>query len=108
VTVTDSFHALMPDGVWRALWRQSITEGTDGGKDEDAEELAADPQVAEIMNTLKGLGLDANQDLFKSALRFGSATQKAMRDSEREFAAFLRSHTRRLLGPPVIVPEDTR
>ena len=106
VTVTDSFHALMPDGSWQVLWRQPVTVATDGGGDEGADELAADPQVAEIMNTLKGLGLDANQDLFKSALRFGSATQKAMADTEREFDAFLRRHTRRLLGPPVPVPEQ--
>ncbi|MGH7135169.1 MAG: hypothetical protein ACREHD_05470, partial [Pirellulales bacterium] len=105
VTVTDSFHARMPDGSWQELWRRLVTVATDGGGDEGADELAADPHIAEIMNTLKGLGLDANQDLFKSALRFGSATQKAMSDTERKFAAFLRGHTRRLIGPPVPMPE---
>lgn len=100
VTVTDTFHALMPDGTWQSIWQKSATVSTDG-EAKAAEALANDPQVAEIMRTLKGLGLDANQDLLKSALRFGAATQRAMHATEGEFADFLRRHTRRLMGSPV-------
>lgn len=105
VTVTDTFYALMPEGAWQSIWQHSTTISTQGDQAQDTEALAADPQVAEIMETIKGLGLDANQDLLKSALSFGAATQKAMRETEREFAAFLRCHTRRLMGPPIVVPE---
>jgi hypothetical protein len=104
VTVSDTFYARMPDKRWQAIWQQSSSVGTDGGKDLGEEEIAADPQVAEILKTLKGLGLDANNDLLKSALRFGGATQKAMQATEREFADFLLAQTRRLIGPPVLVP----
>ncbi|HEX7379010.1 MAG TPA: hypothetical protein VF278_17950 [Pirellulales bacterium] len=100
VTVTDTFHALMPDGTWQPIWQTSATFGIDG-EAKAAEALAADPQVAEIMRTIKALGLDANQDLLKSALRFGAATQRAMQATEGEFADFLRRHTRRLIGSPV-------
>jgi hypothetical protein len=57
------------------------------------------------LKTLKGLGLDDNQDLVKSALRFGGATQKAMRATDTQFADYLLSQTRRLIGPPVPVPK---
>lgn len=103
VTVTDTFHALMPDGTWQAIWRKSATVNPDG-EAKAAEALAADPQVAEIMRTIKGLGLDANEDLLKSALRFGAATQRAMHATEGDFAEFLRGHTRRLLGSPISMP----
>jgi hypothetical protein len=105
VTVHDSFYAYLPDNSWQAIWQQSSTVDTNDAKDLGEDELANDPQVAEIMKTLKGLGLDANQDLLKSALRFGGATQKAMQATDKEFADYLLSHTRRLIGPPVVVPD---
>lgn len=105
VTVTDTFYALMPDGAWQAVWRQAATINSDAEQAPNAEALAADPQVAEIMRVLKGLGLDANQDLLRSALRFGAATQKAMDMTEREFGSFLRRHTRRLMGPPIVLQQ---
>lgn len=104
VTVDDRFFARMPDDSWQDIWQQSATlDATDASKDDD-ERLAADPQVAEIMKAVKGLGLDANQDLFKSALRFGAITQQAMQATDREMAQFLLRNTRRLTGPPMVVP----
>lgn len=104
VTVDDRFFARMPDDSWQAIWRQSATlDATQASKEED-ERLAADPQVAEILKTVKGLGLDANQDLFKTALRFGAVTQQAMWATDREMAQFLLKNTRRLIGPPMFVP----
>lgn len=104
VTVDDRFFARMPDDSWQGIWQQSATpDATDASKDDD-ERLAADPQVAEIMNAVKGLGLDANQDLFKPALRFGAITQQAMQATDREMAQFLLKNTRRLTGPPMVVP----
>jgi hypothetical protein len=100
VTVTDTFYARQADGGWQAIWRQSSTVGTDAAKQPGQAELAADPQVAELLTTLKGLGLDTNQDLLKSALSFGGATQQALQSTERDFADFLLSQTRRLIGPP--------
>ncbi|HVA47424.1 MAG TPA: hypothetical protein VNH11_13725 [Pirellulales bacterium] len=108
VTVTDTFYALMPGNAWEAIWRQSSTAGIDVAKEMNEDELAADPQVAEVSKTLKGLGIDANNELFKSALRFGGATQKAVQDSDRAFTEYLLSHTRRLIGPPVPLPSAAR
>lgn len=104
VTVDDRFFARMPDDSWQEIWRQSSTLDTTGASKDDDERLAADPQVAEIMKVAKGLGLDANQDLFKSALRFGAVTQQAMWATDREMAQFLLTNTRRLIGPPIFVP----
>lgn len=104
VTVDDRFFARMPDDSWQEIWRQSATlDATLASKEED-ERLAADPQVAEIMKAVKGLGLDAHQDLFKTALRFGVVTQQAMWATDREMAQFLLTNTRRLIGPPMFVP----
>lgn len=104
VTVTDTFYARMPDNAWATIWEKSSTAGLEAAKEVSDDELAADPQVAEMLKTLKGLGIDANQDLFKSALRFGGATQKAMQATDREFTEFLLAHTRRLIDPPLPLP----
>lgn len=101
VTVTGTFYAHMPDENWQAIWQESSSVNIDEVKDSGEDQIGADPQVAEILNTLKGLGLDANNDLLKSALRFGGATQKAMQESERKFADYLLAYTRRLIGPPI-------
>jgi hypothetical protein len=104
VTVSDTFYARMPDDGWQAIWQQSSNVSTADVKDLGEDQIAADPQVAEILKIVKGLGLDANGDLMKSALRFGGATQKAMQATEVEFSDYLLDETRRLIGPPVIVP----
>ena len=101
VTVSDTFYARMPDRAWTAIWEKSSTAGLDAANEVGEDELAADPQVAEVLKTLKGLGLDANQDMFKSALRFGGATKKAMQDTDHRFTDFLLAHTRRLIDPPI-------
>ena len=101
VTVSDTFYARMPDRAWTAIWEKSSTAGLDAAKEVGEDELAADPQVAEVLKTLKGLGIDAKQDIFKSALRFGGATKKAMQDTDHRFTDFLLAHTRRLIDPPI-------
>jgi hypothetical protein len=108
VSVTDTFYARMPDDRWQAIWQQSASVALDGAKDLNEDQLAADPQIAEIRKTLQGLGLDANNDLFKTALRFGGATQKAMQATNRDFAEFILAQSRRLIGPPVPVPPADR
>jgi hypothetical protein len=108
VSVTDTFYARMPDDRWEAIWQQSANVAIDGAKDLNEDQLAADPQIAEIQKTLQGLGLDANNDLFKSALRFGGATRKAMDETNKEFAEFILAQTRRLIGSPVPVPAAGR
>lgn len=105
-TVTDTFYARMPDNSWAAICEKSSTVGLDAANKLTEEELAADPQMAEALKTLKGLGIDANQDLFKSALRFGGATQKAMQNADRDFTDFLLAHTRRLIDPPLALPQQ--
>lgn len=104
VMVDDRLFAHMPDESWEAVWQQSVTVDTNKSDKADDERLAADPQVAEILKAVKGLGLDANQDLFKTALSFGAVTQQAVRATDRDLAQFLLRNTRRLDGPPMGVP----
>ncbi|MGH7194577.1 MAG: hypothetical protein ACREJM_13750, partial [Candidatus Saccharimonadales bacterium] len=104
VTVDDRFYARMPDDSWQAIWQKSATLDANRADKNDGARLAADPQVAEIMKVVKGLGLDANQDLFQTALRFGAVTQEAMQATDRDIVQFLQANSRRLSGPPLIVP----
>lgn len=104
VTVDDRFFAQMPDGSWQEIWQTMATLDANQAGAEDHARLAADPQVAEIMNVVKGRGLDANQELFQTALRFGAVTQDAMQATDRDLVQFLRANSRRLIGPPLSVP----
>ncbi len=103
-TVDDRFFARMPDDSWQVIWQKTATLDANQPAKDDGTRLAADPQVAEIMNVVKGLGLDANQELFQTALRFGAVTQDAMQATDRDLVQFLRANSRRLIGPPMSVP----
>ncbi|MGE0606807.1 MAG: hypothetical protein AB7O62_06740 [Pirellulales bacterium] len=96
VAVRGRFLAHMPDGQWQEVW--SDTETADAAKvsDEDLQEVNNDPQVAEIMDKLKGLG---GGGLLDQALRHGAATMMAQRAIEKRFQGFLLRATRRLDGP---------
>jgi hypothetical protein len=104
VTVSDTFYARLPNDNWQPIWQFSTSVGIGDAKEVGEDKIAADPQVAEILTALKALGLDANNDLLKSALRFGAATQQAMQETELQFADYLLAQTRRLVGPPVPLP----
>jgi hypothetical protein len=105
VTVTDTFHAQMPDNAWQVVWRQTATvDARQAGKAGGAQ-LAEDPQIAEIAKSMKHLGLGANDDLLQTALGFGAATQQALGETGREFGHFLLMNTRSLTGPPMLLPE---
>ncbi|HEX5499795.1 MAG TPA: hypothetical protein VFX03_11225, partial [Thermomicrobiales bacterium] len=88
VTVNDRFLAKMPDGSWQAIWQFAST--IDAGKPRPNEEanLAKDPQVAEAVKTIKGLGLDLDPELLRTAMRSGVATQEALAAVDREFADY--------------------
>lgn len=105
VTVTETFHARMPDDAWLVVWQQSATVDARQAAKEGGSQLAEDPQIAEIIKSMKQLGLGANDDLLQTALGFGAATQQALRQTDREFGHFLLMNTRRLTGPPLVVPD---
>ncbi|HEX7448365.1 MAG TPA: hypothetical protein VF306_12510 [Pirellulales bacterium] len=105
VAVDDRFFARMPGDSWQEIWQKSAALDAKQADKDDGARLAADPQVAEIMNVVKGLGLDANQELFQTALRFGAVTQEAMQATDRDLVQFLQANSRSLTGPPLLLPD---
>lgn len=103
-TVRGRFLALMPDGSWATIWQTTATIDASKPRPEAEKALAEDPQVAGALGALKGLGLGGNEDLLQTALRFGAATQESLQEVERSFDDFLRKNSRRLDGPPLVVP----
>lgn len=104
VTVTETFHVRMPDDTWLVIWQQSATVDARQAAQEGGAQLAEDPQIAQVVKTMKQLGLGANDDLLQTALGFGAATQQALRETDRGFGHFLLMNTRSLTGPPLAVP----
>ncbi|HUY93429.1 MAG TPA: hypothetical protein VMV10_32180 [Pirellulales bacterium] len=105
VTVRDAFWAKMPDGAWQAIWQASSTIDASKPRPNEEDALKQDPQVAEALKLVKSLGLDLDPDLLRTAMRSGAATQEALANVDRQFADFLLANTRRLDGPPLVVPE---
>lgn len=105
VTVTETFHARMPDDSWLVVWQQSASVDARQAGKEGGAQLAEDPQIAKVIKTMKQLGLGANDDLLQTALGFGAATQQALRETDRSFGHFLLMNTRSLTGPPIVVPD---
>lgn len=104
VTVRDGFWAKMPDGAWQAVWQTSSAIDASKPRPNEEDALKQDPQVAEALKLVKSLGLDLNDDLLRTAMRSGAATQEALQAVDRQFADFLLANTRRLDGPPLVVP----
>jgi hypothetical protein len=105
VTVRDGFWAKMPDGAWQAIWQTSSTIDASKPRPNEEDALKQDPQVAEAIKLVKSLGLDLDDDLLRMAMRSGAATQEALQAVDRQFADFLLANTRRLDGPPLVVPD---
>ena len=104
VTVAETFHARMPDDTWLMIWQQSATVDARQAAQEGGAQLAEDPQIAQVVKTMKQLGLGASDDLLQTALGFGAATQQGLRETDRGFGHFLLMNTRSLTGPPLAVP----
>lgn len=105
VTVRDAFWAKLPDGAWQPIWQASSTIDASKPRPNEEDALKQDPQIAEALKLVKSLGLDVDDDLLRTAMRSGAATQEALQVVDRQFADFLLANTRRLDGPPLAVPE---
>lgn len=105
VTVKDAFWAKLPDGAWQPIWQVSSTIDASKPRPNEEDALKQDPQIAEALKLVKSLGLDVDPDLLRTAMRSGAATQEALQVVDRQFADYLLANTRRLDGPPLVVPE---
>ncbi len=104
VTVSDSFWAKMPDGSWRAVWQFASTIDASQPQPGEEKKLQEDPQIAEALKLVKSLGLNVDPKQLQSAMRHGVATQDALQAVDGEFAEYLLANTRRLDGPPLLLP----
>jgi hypothetical protein len=90
----------MPEGSWEVIWQHTATADAGQAGPEARQQVAADPQVAEALDLLRGLGLDAGGAALDTALAHGAATMQALESAGGEFGRFLLRSTRRLDGPP--------
>ncbi len=105
VTVSDSFWAKMPDGAWQPVWQFASSIDASQAKPGDEKKLEQDPQIAEALKLVKNLGLDIDPKQLQAAMRHGVATQEALQAVDAEFAEYLLANTRRLDGPPLLLPD---
>lgn len=105
VTVEDSFWAKMPDGSWQVTWQTASTIDAAQAKPGEEQQLEQDPQVAEALKLVKSLGLSIDPQQLQAAMRHGVATQAALQAVDAEFGEYLLANTRRLDGPPLLLPE---
>ncbi len=105
VTVEDGFWAKMPDGSWQVIWQTASTIDAAQAKPGEEQQLEQDPQVAEALKLVKSLGLNIDPKQLQAAMRHGVATQAALQAVDAEFGEYLLANTRRLDGPPLLLPE---
>lgn len=101
VSVTGQFWVRLDGGEWRAAWRQSAMVDASRADPKQQAELADDPQIKEITDMIKKLGLPLGQGALDLALQFGIATKQAQTQIDDAFSQFLLQATRRLDGPPI-------
>jgi hypothetical protein len=97
--VTEQFVAKMPDGDWKVVWSETVTEDARKARGAAEEQIANDPQVRQLLQIAQQLGGAGDQ--IKTAVRFGAATMAAQQTAAARFFAFRDRHTQRLDGPPL-------
>ena len=100
--VNGRFVARMPDGEWAIVWTSTVNGDATQPRPGLRERIEKDPQVAQILKTVKGLGLGIEQQL-DTAMQFGAATMEAQQEADKEFAAFRERYLDRLDTPPLTV-----
>ena len=104
-TVTQHFAVKMPDGSWKPAWRSQIVENAAQARPDLEEQIANDPQVAQLKKILGALG-GAQDGQLKMAQGFGAATMAAQKAADRNFFEFRDRYVRRLDGPPITLPRS--
>jgi hypothetical protein len=100
-TVEGRFMAKMPDGRWLEVWRHEASADAATPRPEVEEQLRDDPQVAEALRILSGLGLEADASAVGTAMRHGAAVKEALDGLNGAFGDFVLQYTTDLAGPPV-------
>lgn len=101
ITVSESFHARMPDGTWVEVWSHRETVDASKKRPDIEKRIKDDAQVKQALQLVKGLGLGAGQGQIDLAIRFGAATQIAQDKAAEKFDAFRNAAIRKLDGPPI-------
>lgn len=104
VSVEKLFLAKMPDGKWETVWKHVQTADASQKRPEIENNLAEHPQIKQLLNTVKSLGLPAGEEQIRAAIRFGAATSAAQQKAEGLFFEFEKRYVQRLDGPPLIFP----
>ena len=97
--VIEQFVAKLPDGDWKVVWSETVTEDARKARDAAEEQIANDPQVKQLLELAAQLGGAGDQ--VKTAVRFGAATMTAQQAAAARFFAFRDRNTQRLDGPPL-------
>lgn len=100
--VNERFMARMPDGKWAAVWSSTVNGDATQARPGLRERIEKDPQVQQVLKTVKGLGVGLEQQL-NTAMQFGAATMEAQQEADKQFGAFRQSFLKRLDSPPLNV-----
>ena len=85
---------------WETIWSHRETADATKPRAETEARIANDPQVKQALETVKSLGLGA-EDQVQQAIRFGAATMAAQQTADSHFFEFRDRHLKHLDGPPL-------
>lgn len=85
---------------WETIWSHRETADATKPRADVEARIAADPQVKQALETVKSLGLGA-EDQIDQAIRFGAATMTAQQTADSRFYEFRDRHLKHLDGPPL-------
>lgn len=85
---------------WETIWTHRESADATKARTEMEARIAADPQVKQALDTVKSLGLGA-EDQIDQAIRFGAATMSAQQTADSRFFEFRDRYVRHLDGPPL-------
>ena len=86
--------------VWETVWSHRESADATKPRAELEARIANDPQVKQALDTVKSLGLGA-EDQVQQAIRFGAATMAAQQTADSRFFEFRDRYLKHLDGPPL-------
>lgn len=98
VSVQTEFVVRFADADWQPAWKHAESADGTQKRPEVERRIAADPQVKTLLESLKGLGLGAD-DAVTQAIRVGAATMAAQQAADAKFFEFRERYVKRLDGP---------
>lgn len=99
-TVETRFVVRTPAGNWETVWRHTETVDAARADKDRIERIARDPQIKQVMELIKTVGLGDGEAQLQSALRYGAATMQAQEAADTLFIEFRDRYLQRLEGPP--------